>query len=175
MHKSDNMDSAIIQKKPISAMLAKRRHFIILSVLSVISFHTLCFISAPCHFGLSGDHYIYSRSQSGFSMLEALISMALLSALLLGFDAMELSLLRASRSAYLTAVAVDQLQNMAEQFSLLSDSGDIQRHLAAWNQDNQSVLPEGSGVWTGSTLTVYWRDATTGVMKWVSQTIALTG
>ncbi len=101
--------------------------------------------------------------------------MALLSALLLGFDAMELSLLRASRSAYLTAVAVDQLQNMAEQFSLLSDSGDIQRHLAAWNQDNQSVLPEGSGVWTGSTLTVYWRDATTGVMKWVSQTIALTG
>jgi prepilin-type N-terminal cleavage/methylation domain-containing protein len=71
----------------------------------------------------------------GFSLLEVLISLSLLSFMLLSLDAMELTILHKSRENYFANVALNQLQNMTER--LQTSNPDID----AWNTENQLLLP----------------------------------
>ncbi len=93
---------------------------------------------------------------TGFSLIEVLISLFLLSCLLLGLEATEIFSLRVNRSAYFFSVAENQLNSMAERLRVLDSNQDLAKQITIWNQQNQEVLPQGRGVMTGNTLTIYW-------------------
>jgi hypothetical protein len=85
--------------------------------------------------------------------------MALLTIMLTGLDAMELSALRTSRETYLFSVAANQLQIMEERMILLAHHNNIGEQIALWNQENNAVLPNGRGSFNQSILTVLWGNA----------------
>jgi prepilin-type N-terminal cleavage/methylation domain-containing protein len=99
-----------------------------------------------------------SRKQ-GFSLIEVLVSLMLLSFALLGLDAMEVMSLRGNRDAYFFAVAENQLQIMAEKLRVMH-SYDVAQQVADWNSLNADVLPQGEGVVRGDfplyQLQVWW-------------------
>lgn len=96
----------------------------------------------------------------GVSLFEVLVSLLLLSLVLLGLEVMQVSALHLNINACLVTVAEQQLQNIEERLRLLGPSGPYDQQLAAWNQENQRVLPQGWGAVSGSypnyTLTLYW-------------------
>ncbi len=98
----------------------------------------------------------------GFSLIEVLISLLLLSLILLGFDAMEIFALRENRAAYYFSVATNQLNTMLECLRALNSRDGLAQQIAIWNQQNQDVLPNGIGVVVGSypmyTVTIYWGE-----------------
>lgn len=102
----------------------------------------------------------------GFSLIEVLVSLFLLSFLLLGFDAIEISSLREERSAYFFSVATHQLHSIKERLCAASENPDIKKIMSVWNQENKMVLPEGKGKIEGNfpnyLLAISW-----GEMDWV--------
>lgn len=96
---------------------------------------------------------------SGFSLIEVLISLLILSLILLGFDAMEISALRLNREAYLFSVAENQLNSMIERLR----AGAI-NEIEIWNQQNKELLPEGRGSVSGQypefLITLFWGEKT---------------
>lgn len=102
----------------------------------------------------------YIQENQGFSMIEVLISMLLLSFILLGLDAMETYSIQKARSAYLFNMAITQLNNMAEKLKAIMNGNGLAGQLEKWNQENQVVLPQGLGTVTGKfpdfTVTIYW-------------------
>ncbi len=101
--------------------------------------------------------YLYS---DGFTLIEVLISLMLLSLMLLGFDAMEIHSLRTLRASYYFHVATQQLTVMAERLQALGAHAGLEEQKILWNRQNQQLLPEGIGTVTGSyplyVITVYW-------------------
>jgi prepilin-type N-terminal cleavage/methylation domain-containing protein len=95
----------------------------------------------------------------GFTLIEALISMALLTVMLIGLDAMELSAMRTNRETYLFSVAANQLQIMEERLMLLAHHQDTGQQITLWNRENSMVLPDGRGSFDQSMLTVLWGEA----------------
>jgi len=97
---------------------------------------------------------------SGFSLLEVLISLVLLSFILLGFDATEIYSMRASRAAYYFDVANQQVSNMTERLIMVANDADLSSQIAIWNTENKIVLPQGKGQVIGHypdfTIIVYW-------------------
>jgi hypothetical protein len=85
--------------------------------------------------------------------------MALLTVMLIGLDAMELSALRTNRETYLFSVAANQLQIMEERLLLLAHHQDTEQQMALWNHENNTVLPKGRGELHQSMLTVLWGEA----------------
>jgi Tfp pilus assembly protein PilV len=96
----------------------------------------------------------------GFSLIEVLISLLLLSFILLGFDATEMYSVRAIRAAYYFDVATNQLNNMYERLRMLGADDDVSSQIIMWNKENQIVLPQGRGQVLGHfpdyTIIVYW-------------------
>lgn len=86
--------------------------------------------------------------QSGFALLEILICVVLLSCLLLGMDALQLSTLRTARNFHYSALANLQILNMRE-ILLASKSIDAMQY-AQWNADNAELLPHGRGEVSGN-------------------------
>lgn len=85
---------------------------------------------------------------SGFALLEILISVVLVSILLLGINALQLSTLRKAQHIYFTSLANLQILNMREiLFATKSLDG---AQLEAWNTNNLRLLPRGNGEVTGS-------------------------
>ncbi len=81
---------------------------------------------------------------SGFSLIEVLVSLLIISITLLGLTALMTNALRYSYDAYLESVAVNQLSSMAER--LRATHGDaLGAVVADWNQENQQALPQGQG------------------------------
>jgi len=101
--------------------------------------------------------YIYLR---GFTLIEVLISLILLSLLLLGFDAMEIDSLRSTRAAYYFYLATQQLIAMTDRLRALGANQSLNEQVAIWNLQNQDLLPAGRGTVSGSypsyILAVYW-------------------
>lgn len=111
--------------------------------------------------------------QAGFSMLEVLVSMVVLSTGLLGVANLQVAALRGNQGAYLASVAAQQAQDMAERINAnpagvaanqydavdtsvptvtincqSSDCTPAQLALFdrnRWNATNQSLLPSGAG------------------------------
>jgi prepilin-type N-terminal cleavage/methylation domain-containing protein len=81
---------------------------------------------------------------TGFTLIEVLLSLFILSLCLLGLDAMQLSALHAAKNAYDFSVAAAQISNMHERMLALNNQSFTQE-LEKWNQQNHSVLLKGQG------------------------------
>jgi Tfp pilus assembly protein PilX len=79
----------------------------------------------------------------GFTLLEVLLSLFLVSFIFLGIAAEEVYTLRQARTAYYYTIASLQLQNLSER--LLCNSYDVDVALQAWNDENALTLPAGEG------------------------------
>ena len=101
------------------------------------------------------------QSHVGFSLIEVLISLIILSILLLGFDAMQMVTLREAKAAYYFSVATEQLNSMLARLEAFHGRNDADQ-LAEWNKQNQDVLPQGRGIMHGIypdfVLDIFWGD-----------------
>jgi prepilin-type N-terminal cleavage/methylation domain-containing protein len=97
---------------------------------------------------------------AGFSLIEVLVSLLLLSWIMLGFDATELYSLRQIRAAYYFNSAANQLDNMFERLRSKGIQADVQHEVQIWNLENKAVLPQGWGQVKGGfpdyEVTIYW-------------------
>lgn len=82
------------------------------------------------------------KKQSGFNLIEVLISLLLLSLVLLGFESMEVSAIRASHAAYFFTVATNQMQNLYERLFALKDLQNLSEQIQIWNQQNKFLFPQ---------------------------------
>lgn len=85
---------------------------------------------------------------TGFSLLEILIALFILSFSLLGIAALQTSALHHSQDAYLRSIAAVQVANMAER-SLAEQVTTAE--INAWNTANATLLPEGTGIYKSLT------------------------
>ncbi len=105
---------------------------------------------------------------AGFSLIEVLVSLMLLSLALLGMDAMEIFALRENRSAYYFSLANAQMESITEHLRAIGlvDNASIIR---AWNKENSILLPQGVGVVQGQfptyAATLFWGDPKTNECK----------
>lgn len=83
--------------------------------------------------------------QTGFSLLEVIISILIFSIALLGLDALGILTLRENLSTYYTSLAVQQIQNIEERLSALGSSAGTEEQIKLWNLQNQTILPFGKG------------------------------
>ena len=99
---------------------------------------------------------------SGFTLIEVLISLVILSLVLLGFDALEIFGIREINNAYHFTLAENQIKSMTE---VLHTSQDHTQQIAFWTLQNQVLLPHGRGLVTGGypnyLVTVFWGESTT--------------
>ncbi len=114
-----------------------------------------------------------ARAQSGFSILEIMVTLVVLSTGLLGVANLQVDALRGNQGAYLASVAAQQAQDMAERMqsnpvavasdgydalgaSIPSIEVDCQKTTCTptqlvrfdhnrWNASNQALLPSGTG------------------------------
>lgn len=99
---------------------------------------------------------------AGFSLIEVLISLVLISLVLLGFDVMQLYSLEKNRDAYYLSAAQNQLASFANQLRNLNSSTDLKKQISLWNRQNKEILPLGKGSVTGAypeyTETLQWGE-----------------
>ena len=97
---------------------------------------------------------------TGFTLLEILISLFLLSLILLGLDAMQIYALRENRAAFYFLTAENQIDAMIERLYALNTQENLAEQINIWNQQNQEVLPLGkgsvSGYFPSYTLKIEW-------------------
>lgn len=97
---------------------------------------------------------------SGFSFIEVLVSLLILSMMLLGLDASEYFAVRENRNAYFFSIATLQLQSMVERLKTLGTATGLDNQILIWNNQNQTVLPQGRGYISGQfptyTITLFW-------------------
>jgi Tfp pilus assembly protein PilV len=98
----------------------------------------------------------------GFSLIEVLVSLLLLSFILLGFEAAEIYSLRAIRAAEYFNSATIQINNMSERLQIVAEQGSLLTQVAAWNSENNQVLPQGrgevEGVYPMYRISIFWGD-----------------
>ena len=93
---------------------------------------------------------------SGFSLIEVLVSLLLLSFILLSFDAAEIVAFRKSRDAYYFSIAVNQLNAMKERLRVFKNHSGLEQQIELWNLQNQEVLPQGKGIVTEQQIKINW-------------------
>lgn len=81
------------------------------------------------------------HNQIGISLLEVLVSLFLISLILLGFDAVQITLLKQMKNSFYYAVADLQINNWLERHNAEGESYGI----AEWNKENKLLLPNGIG------------------------------
>lgn len=88
---------------------------------------------------------VLMRQQTGISLIEILISIFILSLMLFGWDAMQITALREAKAAYYFSVASQQVRNMVEYLNAHPDV-DYNEQLLRWNKQNAAGLPQGRGI-----------------------------
>lgn len=95
----------------------------------------------------------------GFTYIELLISISLLSFLFLGMHAMQASSLHQAKGVFYSQIAKEELENLSEILSIAS-SDQHQEIIEEWKREVESALPGGNGevdsdlsVWRA---VVYW-------------------
>lgn len=127
---------------------------------------------------------------AGFSLIEVLVSVLVLSVGLLGIAGLQLNMIKFNHSAHMRATAIAQANNMIDRMranyagvssgvynnvtgipslpacSSCSVSEIALRDTHQWNSTNASLLPSGQGVVTGNshrfTITMRWDNERTG-------------
>jgi len=87
----------------------------------------------------------------GFSLLEILIALLILSICLLGIGGLAQVAFKQIHAAYLRSQAIVQVNNMIERIR----SGD--QNCQVWNNDNQRLLPHGIGQCNKNKIKLCWR------------------
>jgi prepilin-type N-terminal cleavage/methylation domain-containing protein len=99
----------------------------------------------------------------GYSLIEVLMSLALLSLALLGVDAMEIQSLHENRNTYFFNVAINQFQSMRDRLHVLNKNSHLDDAVSKWQNENKIVLPQGYGQVIGSypdyVVTLFWGEA----------------
>lgn len=88
------------------------------------------------------------HKQVGYSLIEVLVSLLIVSILMSGMIAVQFIAERDTKTAYYLSVAKNQLSNMVERLKTneSSNSDDyLNETIRMWNIQNQSVLPKGRG------------------------------
>src|SRR5689334_9841498 len=97
----------------------------------------------------------------GFTLIEVLISLFLLAFTLLGFAALEIKALRDSSNALYFSIASNQILNIYEHLKA-TESQHLTEIIAAWDKQNQIVLPQASGKLTGQypnyVVSIFWGE-----------------
>lgn len=98
----------------------------------------------------------------GFSLIEVLITLFILSLGLLGIAGLELTALRNTQDIYLQSVASTQLTAMAERLRANQSHAAQVLECERWNIENQRLLPQAKGICVCQnatcTLTLNWHD-----------------
>lgn len=81
----------------------------------------------------------------GFTLLEVLFTLLVLSAGLVPILGMHMTALHKTQEAYLNSVAAAQLAAMLERLRVNQSSQAQNRELLYWNQINANLLPSGHG------------------------------
>lgn len=94
----------------------------------------------------------------GFSFIEALIALVILSIAILGYANLQAKAIFYVHKTYLQAVANRQAVSLLERYRASSDLSEIYQ----WNQENISLLPHGKGELVVenfiATVTISWDD-----------------
>lgn len=88
----------------------------------------------------------------GWSLLEVLVSLSILTAGLLSIAGAEVTALQRVYSAHFTSLAVNQVANIIE--CVRADSLAHDDYAGYWNQDNSLLLPRGSGSYNMSRVNI---------------------
>lgn len=98
------------------------------------------------------------RKQVGSHLLDVLIGLFLLSLALIGLDAMLIQTTQQTTSLYYLHVGMQQMQQLHERML----SGSHENHLALWNEQNRTLLPDGKGTLQQSdhvsAFTLFWQQ-----------------
>ncbi len=98
----------------------------------------------------------------GVSLIELVVSLFILSILLLGLDAVQITSLHEAKKVYFFSVAAQQLSQMAERL-MACKGNNMDAQLTIWNRQNARVLPQGRGIVSGShpdyVITIFWGKA----------------
>lgn len=86
------------------------------------------------------------RTENGFSTLEILISLSLLSFALTLFGNNQLGAMKRTKQAYYRAVAYTQIQSLVERLQAFTSLHQRSSQIALWNENNRRLLPNGLGV-----------------------------
>lgn len=87
---------------------------------------------------------------AGFSFIEILISMLLLSLIFLGMDGAGVYALHNDKNAWVYRVAFNQLSNMTERLRVVGDDNQyLKQQIEVWNRQNAEILPNGKGTVIG--------------------------
>ncbi len=96
----------------------------------------------------------------GFSLLEVMISLILLSMTFLGLNTMQFYAFQQIQVNYLFAEAVNQVGNFSERLQWVHSADSVTEQFTRWNEENKRVLPNGlaeiEGFFPNYTLTLYW-------------------
>ncbi|MGB6976921.1 MAG: prepilin-type N-terminal cleavage/methylation domain-containing protein [Gammaproteobacteria bacterium] len=109
-------------------------------------------------------------SCQGFSLLEVLVSLFIISLGLLGIAGLEIIALRDTQESYWQSVAVTQLSSVFERFqaNLANDKRNQECHL--WQQSVSSLLPNASAECSCSSHTCHavltWQVHTQHTLNW---------
>jgi len=98
----------------------------------------------------------------GFSLIEVLVALLVLSIGLLGIASMQLVALRSTRSAYLNSVATIQVNAMLERLRASRSVVGRQKEFRDWEKENKALLPDAKGEYqcSGSDcrVSLHWHD-----------------
>jgi len=110
---------------------------------------------------------IAKLEQSGFTLLEVVISLLLLAFVLLAADALDIFTLRQARALYYFQIAEIQTHNLYERLQMLNNIAPGAEHfsqISQWHEETHSLLPQGQGTLQGSyphyRVAVYWGGTT---------------
>ena len=96
--------------------------------------------------------FLHTQNYQGFSLLEILIALAILSVCLLGIAGLENAAFKRTYDAYLRSLATTQINNMVERVR----AGAAQE-CNNWVEENKALLPHGSGKCSSSKISVCWQ------------------
>ncbi len=103
---------------------------------------------------------MYIHKPIGFTLIEILISLFILSFVLLGFNGVLLQAKRQTYAEFYFSVASQQMITIIERLYALGDAKGIDKQITIWNSQNKLLLPQGEGVIEGSypsyTVILHW-------------------
>ncbi len=91
-------------------------------------------------------------NRNGFSLIEVLIALSILSIGLLGIAVLQTVALKRNYAAFMHSVAVTQIASMFNRLQVDSSKQGI----ALWNQDNAQLLPQGKGSCNSYAISISW-------------------
>jgi prepilin-type N-terminal cleavage/methylation domain-containing protein len=81
----------------------------------------------------------------GFSFLEVLVSLTIISAMMLSFLQLQLNMITRLQDVYYYNLAINQLWSLSERLQVNHDEYHRSQEIVEWNAENRTLLPHGHG------------------------------